>query len=121
MSRRARVGVFLAAAAVSSIFFIDLCNLVYACGCRSLWAGADAACNIHTHGVKHCPLCSVGLAGSLAVWVGIVATQGAVVFRASSLQPVVRSILAFAAFPFVFGAIAVGLGLWLGYWTRVSP
>ena len=39
-----------AAAAFTSVFFIDFCNLVYQCGCRSLWAGADAACNIHTHG-----------------------------------------------------------------------
>lgn len=117
MSNRGRITLFIAAAVTSSLFLIDFCNLVYACGCRSLWAGADAACNIHTHGVKHCPWCSIGLPGSVSVWAIIIASQSFICFRINRLAAVTRSLAAFAAFPVTGGLLALVVGLWTGYWT----
>jgi hypothetical protein len=117
MTVRARVLLFLAAAVVTSVFFIDFCNLVYRCGCRSLWAGADAYCNIHVRGVKHCPWCSIGTAGGVAVWSAIVASQAAVCFGMTRLSLVASCIVTFSTFPLVGGVLALATGLWLGYWA----
>lgn len=111
-----RWGVFLAAAVVTSVFFIDFCNLVYACGCRSLWAGADASCNIHTPGAKHCPWCSIGLLPSVGVWAAIVGSQAAVWFGFPRLPLLLRGFGTFAAFPVTGGILAIAVGLWTGYW-----
>jgi hypothetical protein len=48
---------------LTSLFFINLCNLIFRCGCRSLWAGAAVACNIHAQQRHHCPWCSHGTGG----------------------------------------------------------
>ena len=116
MTARARIALFTASAAVTSVFFIDFCSLVYACGCRSLWAGADAACNVHIHGVKHCPWCSIGRAGSLGVWATIITSQAVACFGLAGLSPPARCISAFAAFPLTGGVLAFLAGAWLGYW-----
>ena len=106
----------MAAATLSTVFFIDFCNWVFQCGCRSLWAGADAACNIHTHGVRHCPWCSVGMSGGIALWAIIVGAQVLIALRFRFVHPYSRLLASFAAFPLVGGVLAVGLGLWFGYW-----
>lgn len=116
MTRGARIGLFLAASIVTSVFFIDFCGFVYGCGCQSIWAGADSACNIHTHGVKHCPFCSIGLPGPVGVWALIVASQAGICFGVPGLGTVVRSIAAFAAFPVTGGILALVIGVFLGYW-----
>lgn len=110
-----RVAVFVVAATVSSVFFIDFCNLIYACGCKSLWAGAAESCNIHTHGAKHCPFCAIGTVGSYSVWGVIVVVQGLVAF--SRLDFVSTLLGSLAAFPVTAGVLAVALGLWMGYWS----
>ena len=33
--------------AVTCLFFINVCDWMFDCGCHSLWAGADAMCNVH--------------------------------------------------------------------------
>lgn len=114
--RLSRVFIAAGAAAVTSAFFIDFCDLVYRCGCRSLWAGADAACNVHVHGVKHCPWCSIGMSGALAVWGTIVAVQAFMAMRPGGAGMVSRIILSIGAFPVVGGILALALGVWLGYW-----
>ena len=117
MTRWPQVAPFLAAAIFTSVFFIDFCGLVYACGCRSLWAGADAACNIHNHGGKHCPWCSIGLLPSVGVWAIIVLSQAFVSFRLPGLGTTGRTVATFAAFPLTGGMLALILGLWTGYWS----
>jgi hypothetical protein len=109
---------FLAAAAavVTSVLFLDFCNLMFACGCRSWWAGADAACNIHHANVPHCPLCVIGLAGSFAVWLAIVGTQSFVALRAGGGW-FLRVLVTFAVFPIIGGMVGVALGIVQGYWT----
>jgi hypothetical protein len=111
-----RVIIAVAATAFTSVFFIDFCNLVYQCGCRSLWAGADAACNIHTHGVRHCPWCSVGPAGAFLVWAIIVGSQTSVALRSRFSRLYLIGLASFAVFPVIGGVLAAGLGLWFGYW-----
>ena len=60
--------VFVAAAAVTSVFFINLCAAIFGCGCVSLWSGADAHCNIHLAGSRHCPWCLHGQTASVIPW-----------------------------------------------------
>jgi hypothetical protein len=114
---RARAWVFAVAAIVTSIFFIDFCALVYQCGCRSLWAGADAQCNIHHAGVRHCPWCAIGLAGSVGIWAVIVAAQAGVAFWERNVPLIARAVLALATFPVVGGLLALATGVAMGYWN----
>jgi hypothetical protein len=48
-------------AGVAVLSFHSVCDLLFACGCRPLWAGGTAGCNIHQPGVPHCPFCTGGL------------------------------------------------------------
>jgi hypothetical protein len=114
--RLGKTAVFLLAAVVTSLLFINFCNLVYQCGCRSLWAGAAEHCNIHDAESRHCPWCSIGVLGAGAVWGVIVGSQAAVAFLWRGSGWVVRAALALAAFPVVGGVVAVALGLMQGYW-----
>jgi hypothetical protein len=116
-SVKSRVALLLLAAAVTSVFFLDFCNLVYSCGCRSWWAGADTHCNIHHADARHCPLCVIGIAGSGAVWAVIVAAQALVALRWGGGWAA-RVAVTLAAFPAVGGVIAVALGFAQGYWTN---
>ena len=62
MSKTVSLGIFLIAAAVTSIFFINFCATVFQCGCQSLWGAAAKMCNIHharMHGGKGCPWCTL--------------------------------------------------------------
>lgn len=109
--------IFLLAATVASVFFIDFCNLMYACGCRSLWAGADTHCNIHHATGRRCPWCAIGLVGGVAVWGAIVGSQAAVVWAWRGEGAITRLVLALAAFPVTGGALALALGWARGYWA----
>ena len=110
-----RALVFAAAAFFTLVFFIDLCGLVYQCGCRSLWAGAADHCNIHTPGVRHCPLCAGGLWVSGPVLLSTLAAQAWVVWKLR-LPMATRAALALIAFPLVTGGLSVLVGLLAGYW-----
>src|SRR5512145_547443 len=104
---RGKALIFVAAAAVTSALFINFCDLVYQCGCESLWAGAADHCNIHDAESRHCPWCSIGNAGAFAVWGTIIASQAAITFGLPQLGPPARALLALAAFPVVGGILAV--------------
>jgi hypothetical protein len=112
----AKAMIFGGAAVVTSVFFINFCALVYQCGCESLWAGAADSCNIHDAGSRHCPWCSIGTAGTGAVWAAIVGAQAAVVFLWPGIAWLPRTLLALLAFPLIGGILAVGMGLAKGYW-----
>lgn len=102
---------------MTSVFYINFCNLVYQCGCRSLWNGADAMCNVHSHGVPHCPWCEIGLAGSGGVWAAIVGVQTLIATRSSPMGMLTRTVVSVAAFPVVGGVLALAIGLATGYWS----
>jgi hypothetical protein len=112
-SRAQKSLIFAASAAVTSVFFINFCSLVFQCGCRSLWAGADAFCNIHHATGRHCPWCAhnpyIGYAA-------MIASQAAISFWPSNAPWALRLGAALAAFPALGGAAALVYGLASGYW-----
>ncbi len=111
----ARFGPFGLSFAVTCLFFIDVCDWIFDCGCRSLWAGADALCNVHLAGVHHCPICSRGIAGYIGVMVAVTAPQ----LAASVWLPfdkVTRIVLCLLMFPAGMLAVSGLLGFYDGYW-----
>ena len=117
MTRRLldRLGPFGISFAVTSTFFINLCAFIFRCGCRSLWAGADASCNVHVAASRHCPWCSHGVEGYALVMTLLCAPELAV-----SVLPrwhwTARTAVAVALFPTV-GAIMAGVFGWYeNYW-----
>ena len=114
--RRLNTLVFIAAAAVTSVFFINFCAAIFACGCASLWSGGDAHCNIHLAGSRHCPWCVHGRAASALPWAFIVGAQAAISFWPRPMNAGVRLASAMAAFPVVGAVIAVAYGFSMGYW-----
>ncbi|MEO8128843.1 MAG: hypothetical protein ABI822_17195 [Bryobacteraceae bacterium] len=111
-----RVAIFLVSAALTSVFIINFCALIYQCGCHSFWAGAADECNIHSFESHHCPWCSIGTEGFVAVVAGIVAVQAALTFGPFRMSPIRRLLSSLIAFPVAGSVIAVALGLWQGYW-----
>ena len=107
--------IFAVAAATTSLLFINWCDLVYRCGCRSLWNGAAVACNIHTPGVAHCPWC-VGSAGDISYGL-ILLTQAIISFWPGTLPATQRLLWALLAFPVVGGIAALAFGWASGYWS----
>jgi hypothetical protein len=100
--------------AVTCAFFINACAWLFACGCRALWAGADATCNIHSAG-RHCPVCSHGIAGYTAMMAIVCAPQLVTSMRSSWSLPI-RTILCLVIFPVVFAGAGYVLGMYEGYW-----
>jgi hypothetical protein len=100
---------------VTSVSFINLCAAIFRCGCRALWAGADAACNVHAPHRPHCPWCAHGIAGYTVVMVLLCAPQLAV-----SLWPrwgrLTRTLIAIALVPAMGLVVALGFGSHDGYW-----
>ena len=117
MQRIAKPLIFIAVATVTSVLFINFCNLVYQCGCESLWAGAAEHCNIHDAESRHCPWCSIGSVGAFGVWGAIVAAQAAVTFAWRGISMVPRALMALAAFPVTGSVLAVIIGWAQGYWS----
>src|SRR3954447_2724556 len=105
------------AVAVTTVFFIDFCNLIYRCGCRSLWNGAASMCNVHSPFDKHCPWCSIGSSGAFAVWLTIIAVQLYFAVRPRRLRWAARIALTLGTFPVLAGVLAFGIGVSLDYWT----
>ena len=112
-----RAAVFLISAAITCVFIINFCALIYRCGCHSFWAGAADECNIHSHESHHCPWCSIGTEGFAAVALAIVAVQAALSFGPHRWGIAARLLSSLIAFPIVGAAIAIALGWWQGYWN----
>ena len=116
MPPRNTILICLVAFAVTSVLFINFCDLVYACGCRSLWNGADAHCNIHAQHGKHCPWCSHGKLGYGLIFASIVVPEFLVALalrRRSWMAGLAATLL---SFPIFGGIAALAVGLWDGYW-----
>ena len=99
------------------MLFINFCNLVYQCGCRSLWNGAAVSCNIHQAGVPHCPWCIHGGLWGYATFGLIVVAQAWIAFRNAGPGFLPRLGLALLAFPLLGCAMALLAGWWTGYWS----
>jgi hypothetical protein len=103
--------------AADCVFFINLCSWIFKCGCRSLWAGADAACNIHIAHAKHCPFCAHGWQGQAIVMIAIIIPQLFISLRTPWTWPV-RLLTTLAMFPLVESLAALVLGTADGYWSH---
>jgi hypothetical protein len=99
-------------------FFINFCHWAFQCGCRSLWNGADIACNVHQSGGKHCPWCNHGWTGYAVVLGLMLIPQLAVCIYSGNRPWWLRLSLALVCFPLMGGIAALGFGLSDGYWTR---
>ena len=110
-NRRLAMSVALATAGV---FFINVCDAIFTCGCRSLWNGIAEACNIHNAGPPHCPWCEYPAAGAVAFF-AVAATQAAVVFWPGRVGLWARFGLSVAALPLVGGAVGLLQGWLWGY------
>lgn len=104
------------AVGISYIFFIHLCDLLFDCGCRALWAGAATHCNIHAVAPPHCPWC---VRSSVYGWLslGLIATaQIGLAFRPGPLGKG-RIAAVLLAFPTVGVVAGLVTGLVSGYWS----
>jgi len=110
-----RITPFLISFTITCAFFINFCALVFQCGCHALWAGADAACNIHAQHGRHCPWCSYGYAGYAVEIILMSAPQFAVSWW-TGWSWTVRTIVAVMLFPAAGLLVALGFGIWEGYW-----
>jgi len=107
---------FLIALAVTGIFFVDWCAVVFQCGCRSLWNGIATYCNIHAPTGPHCPWCEHPLAGGGIAFGGAVVAQWAAVYRTSTSSFMKRLVLALVAFPIASGLVALVQRVVWVYW-----
>jgi hypothetical protein len=113
--RAARITPFLISFTITCAFFINFCALVFRCGCNALWAGADAACNIHAQHGRHCPWCSHGYVGYALEIILMSAPQLAASIW-TGWNWTTRTLTAIALFPAAGLMVAVGFGIWDGYW-----
>ena len=114
---RARVLLLAAVLGVTLVFFVDLCDLVFDCGCRSLWNGAAAHCNIHHALPPHCPWCLHPLTGGATAFFAAAAAQaGIVLVPTGRFGLLARGLVALVAFPIASGVAGWVVGLLFGYW-----
>lgn len=109
-----RLACLALAVGVTWLLFIDYCDLIFACGCQSLWAGGSASCNIHAPSPPHCPWClNDGSYGWWSMW-GICFAQAGIALGPGKFGRW-RVVAVFAAFPVLGGIAAVATGLYTGY------
>lgn len=95
---------------------MNVCAVLFSCGCRSWWTGAAAACNIHRAGVRHCPWCTLEPGLFWSLFAGFVAAQGIAVFALRRRAWWMQLGGAGAAYLASAAASALVLGIWSGYW-----
>lgn len=127
LSRTARWFSFIAVSVTTAVFWLQLCDLVYDCGCHGFWAGAADHCNVHTEpaGSPHrCPWCVSPLAGGAsflgtAAWFALTLLPRwpqRLVRGTAGVQLLVRIGTAGFGIPaFVFGVGWIS-GALMGYW-----
>ena len=108
--------IFALSAALTCVFIIDLCSVVYSCGCQSWWSASSQHCNIHNATGKHCPWCTHGGAGFVVGAVFIFGAQGWICFRPRHWGWPKRLALSILSFPVVGTIGAIILGLHQGSW-----
>lgn len=115
--RPAIKALFLIPPALSALLLIDLCSLLFRCGCRPMWAGASEYCNIHVAGVHHCPWCSHGMAGYVGVLLLVLIPQVVLSFYPIGWSWRKRFIVSLSVFPAAGTVVALAFGFADGYWT----
>lgn len=110
-------GIFVLAAAVTSLFYINFCATLYQCGCQSLWEVADRYCNIHNAHGKHCPWCSFGKTGYAATYGSILLAQLGAAISTRKLGWLVSLGTSVLAFPLAGLVLVLAFGWYTGYWN----
>ena len=113
---RSGLPILVLAATLTAVLLPAYCDVIYDCGCEHWWNGLADACNIHTPGVPHCPWCSVGLSGFVAVYFAIVIPQAFVSFLPLAWGWPARLIAALATFPAAGLGVGLLMGWWMDYW-----
>lgn len=118
--RRRQALTFALAAVGAGVLFVDVCGLIFDCGCTSVWAGGAALCNVNHASGPHCPWCVHPLAGATAMGGVLLAQAGLIYgplpFLAASVGLWGRLIAALLAFPLVAAVFGTVQGNWYGYW-----
>jgi hypothetical protein len=112
---KARAAIAVGGLAFTSLFFIDLCNFVFACGCASLWSGADAHCNVHAAAGIHCPVCTLGAIGYAVTFGAIALPQIATALLLKRGPWCVRLGIVILLFPLIGSAVMTVVGRMAGY------
>ena len=112
-----KLAVFLAAAGTAAALFINACDVVYQCGCRSWWNGAAEACNIHAPESRHCPWCLEDGLGGYISFAAVILCQAAISFWPGKIAVGARLAGALLAFPVAAGLSGLLFGLLTGYWS----
>lgn len=76
------LAVWGACAAFAYATLLNVCQLLFSCGCRSWWTGAASHCNIHQAGMKHCPWCTLAPEYFWSLFAAFVVAQTAAVWLA---------------------------------------
>ncbi len=105
-----RLACLALALVVTCVLFIDYCDLIFGCGCQSLWAGGSSSCNIHAPAPPHCPWCLHD--GMIGWWslTGICVVQAGLALGPGRFGWW-RALAVFAVFP-VLGGIAGLAAAW---------
>lgn len=115
--RKVDWAVFAVSAAVTLALIINLCALIFQCGCRSWWTGAADHCNIHTAGAHHCPWCVMGPGWQLATLGAILLAQAASALLPAQWGWHARLVASLAALPIAGSVLGVTAGICLRYWN----
>lgn len=114
IARHAAFGLSLG---VTAVLFVNLCAMVFGCGCRSLWNGIASACNIHAVDLPHCPWSEHPLLGGGVAFAATVVVQWAVCHLPERVGFARRLALGVLAFPLTSGVVAWIQGRLWSYWT----
>ncbi|MBI1955502.1 MAG: hypothetical protein HYS38_03825 [Acidobacteria bacterium] len=108
---------FLLPAGVSLLFLINLCALLFQCGCLLQWSGAGLLCNIHTPNVPHCPWCIAEGSGYYVALAAIWLVQAGITFVPSRFSWTRRMVFSLVAFPAIGGLVGFLFAVYAGYPT----
>jgi hypothetical protein len=101
-----------AAAALTCVLYVPLCHVLHRCGCRPLWSGADAHCNVRASEGPHCPWCQHWALGAGALAVTLWGQTAA--FRAVDRRVRTPALAGAAAAAAMLPALSIGATLtWL--------
>jgi hypothetical protein len=108
---------WLAAAGVAYGTLMNVCALLFQCGCRSWWTGAATHCNIHQAGAKHCPWCTLDPNIFWGLFAGFVVCELAAVLFTRH-RPWWQQFAAGVAAYLVAATLSAGvLGVFQHYWN----
>ena len=97
---------------VTSVFLYPLCNVVFRCGCETMWGSAAAHCNVHAKHGAHCPWCDHPGLGTLGFLLTLVAQGGVfALVRRSKRSVLAATVMAVVVLPL---AVVLSAGVcWL--------